>query len=93
MNFDVTEEERKPGVHVVRLSGQFDFSNVARARAIINQRIEDGVRLIIVNLDELDYIDSAGLGVLVGTLARSPHPPRLRHHQADPTPRGLRHRG
>ena len=70
MNFDVTEEQREPGVHVVRLSGQFDFSHVARARATINQRIEDGARLIIVNLDELDYIDSAGLGVLVGTLAR-----------------------
>lgn len=70
MNFDVTEEQAAPGVHIVRLRGQFDFSNVGRARAVINQRIEDGAHKVIINLDALDYIDSAGLGVLVGALAR-----------------------
>ncbi len=70
MTFDVREEERDPGVHIVWLSGQFDFSHVASARSLINRRIEEGAKLIIVNLDALEYIDSAGLGVLVGTLAR-----------------------
>ncbi|HEY3265702.1 MAG TPA: STAS domain-containing protein [Armatimonadota bacterium] len=69
MSFDVTEEERGDAV-IVRFNGQFDFSHVAVARSIINRRVEAGARLIIVNLDGLDYIDSAGLGVLVGTLAR-----------------------
>jgi anti-sigma B factor antagonist len=70
MNFDVKEEQYEPGVFIVRLNGQFDFSHVASARTVINRRIEEGARLIVVNLDGLDYIDSAGLGVLVGTLAR-----------------------
>lgn len=69
MSFDVTEEEHGDAI-IVRFSGQFDFSHVAVARSIINRRVESGARLIIANLDGLDYIDSAGLGVLVGTLAR-----------------------
>lgn len=70
MNFEVVDEEREPGVFVIRLTGQFDFSHVANARSVINGRIEEGAHLIVVNLDGLEYIDSAGLGVLVGTLAR-----------------------
>lgn len=70
MSFEVTDEQRSPGVWIFRLTGQFDFSHVSNARSLINQRIEEGARLIVINLDGLDYIDSAGLGVLVGTLAR-----------------------
>lgn len=70
MSFDIATETHESGVVIVRLDGQFDFSHVATARAAINQRIEDGATNIVVNLDGLEYIDSAGLGLLVGTLAR-----------------------
>ena len=70
MSFDISTDSPQPGTVIVRFTGQFDFSHVATARASINQQIEEGARLIIINLDGLDYIDSAGLGVLVGTLAR-----------------------
>jgi anti-sigma B factor antagonist len=70
MNFNISTETHIAGVVIVRLEGQFDFSHVSTARAAINQTIEDGARTIVVNLDGLDYIDSAGLGLLVGTLAR-----------------------
>jgi anti-sigma B factor antagonist len=70
MTFEIHDEQIAPGVWVFRLGGQFDFSQVALARAAVNKRIEEKPSLIVVNLDGLDYIDSAGLGVLVGTLAR-----------------------
>lgn len=70
MSFDVATDAPQPGTVIVRFTGLFDFSHVATARAAINQQIDEGARLIIINLDGLDYIDSAGLGVLVGTLAR-----------------------
>ena len=70
MSFDVSTDTPQPGTVIVRFTGQFDFSHVATARTTINQLIEAGARLIIINLNGLDYIDSAGLGVLVGTLAR-----------------------
>lgn len=70
MSFEVSTETREPSVAIVRFAGQFDFSRVSTARAEINQAIEQGAQLIVVNLNGLEYIDSAGLGVLVGTLAR-----------------------
>jgi anti-sigma B factor antagonist len=68
--FEVVDEERAPGVYVVRLKGEFDFVHAPAARADINNLIESDARRVVVNLDEVEYIDSAGLGVLVGTLAR-----------------------
>lgn len=70
MVFDIATETHSSGAVVVRLEGQFDFSHVATARATFNQRIDDGATIFVVNLDGLEYIDSAGLGLLVGTLAR-----------------------
>jgi anti-sigma B factor antagonist len=70
MDFSVTTDVQEPGVVVFRLAGQFDFSHVATARAAINPQIDQGAEFIVANLDGLNYIDSAGLGVLVGTLAR-----------------------
>jgi anti-sigma B factor antagonist len=55
---------------ILRLSGQFDFSNVDAVRQAIRTRLDEGTLFLIINLDDLEYIDSAGLGVLVGTLAR-----------------------
>jgi anti-sigma B factor antagonist len=69
-SLEVVDQERAPGVCEIRLTGQFDFAHAAAARAAINRRIEEGARRIVVNLDNVEYIDSAGLGVLVGTLAR-----------------------
>lgn len=70
MEFHEIEEPDRPGVVIFRLSGQFDFSTAGPARARINQRIQEGARLIVINLDAVDYIDSVGLGALVGALAR-----------------------
>ena len=64
MSFDVSTNAPQPGTVIVRFTGQFDFSHVATARTAINQRIEQGAKLIIVNLDGLEYIDSAGLGMV-----------------------------
>ncbi|HEY3412289.1 MAG TPA: STAS domain-containing protein [Armatimonadota bacterium] len=70
MGFDISTEASQPDTVIIRFSGQFDFTHVATARAAIAETIEAGAHLIVINLDGLDYIDSAGLGVLVGTLAR-----------------------
>lgn len=69
-SLEITDDERGPGVYVVTLRGQFDFSHAARAREAILRHIEAGARRVVVNLDGVEYIDSAGLGVLVGMLAR-----------------------
>ncbi len=69
MSLEIIEAQEEEA-SIIRLKGQFDFSNVDTARQTIRDRIDQGASFLIVNLDELEYIDSAGLGVLVGTLAR-----------------------
>lgn len=59
--------ERYP---VLRLSGELDLSSVPDVRRSIRGLIEEGQVRFLINLSNLDFIDSSGLGVLVGGLAR-----------------------
>lgn len=55
---------------VLRLSGELDLRNVPEVRRVIRELIDEGSVNIIINLSGLEFIDSSGLGVLVGGLAR-----------------------
>ncbi|OPZ87560.1 MAG: Anti-sigma-B factor antagonist [bacterium ADurb.Bin429] len=57
-------------VPVLRLSGELDLGSVPEVRKAIRGFIEEGQVHFLINLTELDFIDSSGLGVLVGGLAR-----------------------
>jgi anti-sigma B factor antagonist len=50
----------------VRLSGRFDASQVETARAVLDSLTASTV----VDFGQLDYISSAGLGLLLGTQKR-----------------------
>jgi anti-sigma B factor antagonist len=58
------------GIPVLRLSGELDLGSVPEVRKAIRAFIEEGQVRFLINLTELDFIDSSGLGVLVGGLAR-----------------------
>lgn len=70
-SLEITDVERGPGTFVISLRGQFDFAHAAAARTAISRHVEEGARRVVVNLDGVEYVDSAGLGVLVGMLARA----------------------
>ena len=55
---------------VLRLSGELDLRNVPEVRHAIRGLIDEGMLDMIINLSALEFIDSSGLGVLVGGLAR-----------------------
>lgn len=55
---------------VLELVGDFDAFAASRFRETIVGVIEEGSKNIIVNMKEVEYIDSAGLGALVGGLKR-----------------------
>ncbi|HEY3378868.1 MAG TPA: STAS domain-containing protein [Armatimonadota bacterium] len=57
-------------IPVLRLSGELDLRNVPEVRKAIRALIDEGLVNIIINLSNLEFIDSSGLGVLVGGLAR-----------------------
>ena len=56
---------------VVRLRGELDIQTSIQLRRLLCQLIAAGDRQIVLDLSDLGFIDSAGLGVLVGGLKRA----------------------
>lgn len=54
---------------VCRLAGDLDAANASRLRAVLGERLDEG-RDAVVDLSGLGFVDSSGLGVLVGAMKR-----------------------
>jgi anti-sigma B factor antagonist len=57
-------------VAVVRVAGELDVLGVPLLREGLKSLAEQGIHRVIVDLAELDFVDSTGLGVLIGGLKR-----------------------
>jgi anti-sigma B factor antagonist len=55
---------------VLRIRSEVDVYTAPQLRERVIQLLADGIRHIIVDLREVDSLDSTGLGVLVGSLRR-----------------------
>jgi anti-sigma B factor antagonist len=62
---------RVENVTVVGLSGELDAYTSLELRETVVRLVEEGARDIIIDLEKVDFIDSVGLGTLVGCLKRS----------------------
>ena len=52
------------------IRGEVDVSTSAALRGELYGIIDSGARRVVVDCSEMDFIDSSGLGVLVGALKR-----------------------
>ena len=59
------------------ISGRIVLEETARLRRLVHDLLDNGYRQIILNLADAEYIDSAGLGCLVGSFTSA------RKHNAD----------
>ena len=57
--------ERHDGAVVVRLAGELDLYNADDLRGALTGAIGDGARRIIVDMSEVEFVDSTALGVLI----------------------------
>ncbi len=55
-------------VSVVTVEGEVDVYTAAQLRQTLDQEITDGHVRLVVDLDSVTFLDSTGLGVLVGRL-------------------------
>jgi anti-sigma B factor antagonist len=64
----------KDGTEVVNVVGEIDIYTAPRLRELLIELASKGNYQLIVNLEEVGFLDSTGLGVLVGGLKRvRPH--------------------
>ena len=65
---EIKTREEGNSVLVVDVSGDLDARNAGDLKLALNEKIEEGAVWILINLSEVPYMDSAGLGVLVSGL-------------------------
>jgi len=65
--FEVAESEQR-GVPVLCVRGEIDVATSPELRDVLTDLITPGPELVIVDLTEVTFIDSTGLGVLVGAV-------------------------
>ncbi|NLC58542.1 MAG: STAS domain-containing protein [Armatimonadetes bacterium] len=58
------------GVPVIKLEGEVDIYTCPQLKDTIIHLIDEGEYHIIIDMEKVPYIDSAGLGVLVGARRR-----------------------
>jgi anti-sigma B factor antagonist len=63
--------ERDGATCAVTLQGEVDVYTAPRLKDTLVEAIEDGCVYVIVDLEDVAFIDSSGLGVLVGALRRA----------------------
>lgn len=69
MDLEITPEE-KDGYLILHLEGELDTYNCGQLRSALVEQVENNHNRIIVDMSAVDYIDSTGLGSLVGGLKR-----------------------
>jgi anti-anti-sigma factor len=57
---DVVFEE-SDGAVVARLSGEIDISNSERLRVVLQERITNSAKALVLDLTAVGYVDSAGI--------------------------------
>jgi anti-sigma B factor antagonist len=70
-------DDSRPPFTVLAVKGEIDVYSAPRLRERLVELVNEGHRRIVVDLEGVDFLDSTGLGVLVGGLKR------LRTHGGD----------
>jgi len=71
MNLRVETQKPQEGVAVIALSGEVDVYTSPRVKQEVVDLLNAGTTRLIVDLSGVEYLDSTGLGVLIGGLKRA----------------------
>lgn len=65
--FRIQQEENKEA-HILYLSGDLDLAVVQHFRSVLGPVVKQADKTLILNLKDLNYIDSTGIGIIVSIL-------------------------
>jgi len=70
MNLKVTPIPVQGGIVALDLEGEVDVYTAPLLRQEIMNQVEKGTKYILVHLEKVEYLDSTGLGILIGGVKR-----------------------
>jgi anti-anti-sigma factor len=59
------EQENREGIWIVRPVGRLDSASSPDLERLVNEQIEGGIRRVVFDLGDMDYVSSAGLRVIL----------------------------
>ncbi len=65
--FKLSVEEPRPGVRAIMVAGELDMLSAPTLQQQVQQELAGGLRGLILHLDELTFLGSAGILVLIQT--------------------------
>ncbi|MYE66445.1 MAG: STAS domain-containing protein [Acidimicrobiaceae bacterium] len=69
MSVTIRRSERPPWT-VLSVGGELDVVGAPYLRQAVVKEVADGARGLLIDLSELDFVDSFGMGAIVGALKR-----------------------
>jgi anti-sigma B factor antagonist len=70
VDIKVETQELSERTHKIDINGEIDVYTSPKVKEIIADLIEKGTNNLVINLEGVRYIDSTGLGVLIGALKK-----------------------
>ena len=64
------DHHTKDGIEIVDVEGEIDVYTAPRLRELLIDLVNNGFYQLVVNMEKVEFLDSTGLGVLVGGLKR-----------------------
>ncbi|MBU0683479.1 MAG: STAS domain-containing protein [Candidatus Omnitrophota bacterium] len=64
MSLKVNVEQQKEGTYVIRVDGRLDTETYVGFGEKIKQYLDESTKILIFDLEKLDYISSIGIGVI-----------------------------
>ena len=68
--FELTHEDLGSNGHVITVAGEIHVSTAPRFSEELNEAIRDDAPAVVLDLSDVDFIDSTGLSVLLNGLRR-----------------------
>ena len=79
----VVRTEKQQSTHTIALCGELDLANAATAEAELKASLETEGAEVIVDMRELEFIDSTGIALLVAALGHNGDEARIRFIPSD----------
>jgi anti-anti-sigma factor len=65
--------EKRDAAVVVRLGGELDLYNADEVRSALTAAIDGGAERIVIDMSDVDFVDSTALGVLIEARSKIGH--------------------